>query len=325
MRERENEKRAAEGKGERRVGVEARKLGSCSDRTLLAMTEECVAVLEALHAQFDERREAVLCSGEPERPAGCSSLSAREVAAQQASGVLLLLSERGADSDGEQGEEHGSQLLPAVGANPRSCAGRGGKLCCDGCAEPRAGDDGCPARTGDEVLQSEGWRRSVRRSARRACEAPCTAAHTPPPPLTLQHLVACPRRAAIVFRARLRASITAELATSPCTAAWLRSNGRKELGAMLLSLFPIAAGTSLAEQQLHSTRLMCGVFTRRQARAAGRSLWFATAEDGLPPLIKLRMQCLEHCNTFFSHRKERAIAACLLYTSDAADEEDSVD
>ena len=61
MRERENEKRAAEGKGERRVGVEARKLGSCSDRTLLAMTEECVAVLEALQAQFDERLEALLC------------------------------------------------------------------------------------------------------------------------------------------------------------------------------------------------------------------------------------------------------------------------
>jgi len=139
--------------------------------------------------------------------------------------------------------------------------------------------------------------------------APCTAAHTPPPPLTLQHLVACPRRAATAFRARLRASITAGLATSPCTAAWFRSNGRKELGAMLLSLFPIAAGTSLAGQQLHSSRLLCGAFTRRQARAAGRSLGFATAEDGLPPLIKLRMQCLEHCNTFFSHRKERAIAA----------------
>ena len=49
-REKENEERAAEGKGERRVGVEARKLGSCSDRTLLAMAEECVAVLEALQA-----------------------------------------------------------------------------------------------------------------------------------------------------------------------------------------------------------------------------------------------------------------------------------
>src|SRR5665648_1039562 len=171
MRERENEKRAAEGKGERRVGVEARKLGSCSDRTLLAMTEECVAVLEALHAQFDERREAVLCSGESKRPAGCSSLSAREGAAQQARGVELLPSRRGAGSDGEQGEEHGSQLLPAVGAKPRSCAGRSGKPCCDGCAEPSAECGGCPAGTGDEVLQSEGWRWSVRRSARRASVA----------------------------------------------------------------------------------------------------------------------------------------------------------
>src|SRR5665648_1076171 len=149
MRERENEKRAAEGKGERRVGVEARKLGSCSDRTLLAMAEECVAVLEALQAQFDKRLEAVLCSGEPERPGGCSSLSAREGAAQQASGVELLLSKRGAGSDGDPGEEHGSQLLPAVGAKPRSCAGRGGKLCCDGCAEPRAEDDGCLLYTSD--------------------------------------------------------------------------------------------------------------------------------------------------------------------------------
>src|SRR5665648_346736 len=171
MRERENEKRAAEGKGEGRVSVEARKLGSCSDRTLLAIAEECVAVLEALQAQLDERLEAVLCSGESERPAGCSSLSAREGAAQQASGVELLLSERGAGSDGEQGEEHGAQLLPAVGAKPCGCAGRVGKLCCDGCAEPGAEYCGCPARTGDEVLQSEGWRWSGRRSARRACEA----------------------------------------------------------------------------------------------------------------------------------------------------------
>jgi len=138
---------------------------------------------------------------------------------------------------------------------------------------------------------------------------PCTAAHAPPQAFTLQHLVACPHRAAIAFRARLRAAITAELATSPCTAAWLRSNGGKELGAMLLSLLRIAAAASLAEQHLHSTRLLCGAFTRRQARAAARSLGFATAEDGRQPLINLRLQCLEHCNTFFSHRKERAIAA----------------
>src|SRR5680860_1560136 len=140
------------------------------------------------------------------------------------------------------------------------------------------------------------------RRAERIAHTPCSASPACHALLRTLHLK--PSRSSTSSLA-----LTAELATSPCTAAWLRSNGGKELGAMLLSLLRIAAAASLAEQHLHSTRLLCGAFTRRQARAAARSLGFATAEDGRQPLINLRLQCLEHCNTFFSHRKERAIAA----------------
>jgi hypothetical protein len=139
--------------------------------------------------------------------------------------------------------------------------------------------------------------------------APCSAAGAAMQAFTLQHLTVCTQRSAAAFRVRLRDAITALLAASPCTAAWLAAHGRKELSAMLLCLFPIPAGATVAEQQLHSTRLLCGAFTSAQARAATKLLGFASAEDGRLSLVHLRLRCLEHCTTFFSDRKERAIAA----------------
>jgi hypothetical protein len=98
------------------------------------------------------------------------------------------------------------------------------------------------------------------------------------------------------------------LSSADCTSGWLRVNSRLELGALLVSLFPIAASAPVEEQRRHLARLICGAFTNRQATAAAKSLGFDPAEAGRATLRQLRLLCLEHIKTVFSDRKEIARA-----------------
>ena len=98
------------------------------------------------------------------------------------------------------------------------------------------------------------------------------------------------------------------LPSADCTGGWLRVNSRLELGALLVSLFPIAASAPIKEQRHHLTRLICGAFTNRQATAAAKSLGFDSAEAGRATLRQLRLLCLEHIEKVFSDRMEIARA-----------------
>jgi hypothetical protein len=124
----------------------------------------------------------------------------------------------------------------------------------------------------------------------------------------LSHPVECPAPDGVTFRSKLRHSILRVLSSADCTGGWLRVNSRLELGALLVSLFPIAASAPAEEQLRHLARLICGAFTNRQATAAAKSLGFDSAEAGRASLRQLCLLCLEHIETVFSDRKEIARA-----------------
>jgi hypothetical protein len=126
--------------------------------------------------------------------------------------------------------------------------------------------------------------------------------------LDLSHLASCPAPDGIAFRSQMRRDILRLLASADCTRDWLHANRRLELGALLLSLFPIAASAPADEQRRHLARLICGAFTNRQAAAAAKSLGFDSAEAGRATLRQLRLLCLEHIDKVFSDRKEAARA-----------------
>jgi hypothetical protein len=129
--------------------------------------------------------------------------------------------------------------------------------------------------------------------------------------LSLSHLADCPAPDGIAFRSKLRRAILRLLSSTDCTdctSGWLRVKSRLELGALLLSSFPIAASAPVEEQRRHLTRLICGAFTNRQATAAAKSLGFDSAEAGRATLRQLRLLCLEHIEKVFSDRKEIARA-----------------
>ena len=109
---------------------------------------------------------------------------------------------------------------------------------------------------------------------------------------SLSHLADCPAPEGVAFRSKLRRAILRLLSSPNCSSGWLRVNSRLELGALLLSLFPITASAPAEEQRRHLTRLICGAFTNRQATAAAKSLGFDSAEAGRATLRQLRLLCL---------------------------------
>jgi tRNA(Arg) A34 adenosine deaminase TadA len=122
---------------------------------------------------------------------------------------------------------------------------------------------------------------------------------------TLEHLASCPAASGTRFRADLQRDVLRTLASDPCTADWLRAHGRLALPALLLRLMPVPAESDvgppvLVAKHRHLTRVMCGVFSARQANAAAKSLGFATAEDGRHLLQQLRLRCLDRVGAFFS-------------------------
>ena len=88
--------------------------------------------------------------------------------------------------------------------------------------------------------------------------------------LSLSHLADCQAPDGVAFRSKLRRSILRLLSSTGCTSSWLRVNSRLELGALLVSLFHIAASALVEEQRRHLTRLICGAFTNRRASAAAK-------------------------------------------------------
>ena len=93
-----------------------------------------------------------------------------------------------------------------------------------------------------------------------------------------------------------------------CTRPWLDATRGLTVFDLLLSLFPIPAAVSNAEQQRHFTCLLVGAFTRRQANAAAKSAGFASGEEGRACLLRLRLLCLEHIARTFGRWKEAACA-----------------
>jgi hypothetical protein len=124
--------------------------------------------------------------------------------------------------------------------------------------------------------------------------------------LTLEHLVVCRADVGVSFRFNLHCDILAVLKREACTAEWRRKHANMHLRQHLLILFPFPASASDQEQVRHRTRTLCGAFTQSQATAAAKQLGFASATDGRPTMLQIRLLCLQHIDTLFSSLKEKA-------------------
>jgi hypothetical protein len=73
---------------------------------------------------------------------------------------------------------------------------------------------------------------------------------------------------------------------------------------MILNLWATVGGIRISNLFLLMNRMICGAFTRSQGTSASRLLGFASAQDGIPTLLELRLLCLNHIDTLFSGLKE---------------------
>ncbi len=74
----------------------------------------------------------------------------------------------------------------------------------------------------------------------------------------------------------------------------------------LLPLFPFPPSAADQEQVRHRARTLCGAFTKSQATAAAKQLGFASAADGRPTMLQIRLLCLQHIDTLFGSLKKKA-------------------
>lgn len=114
--------------------------------------------------------------------------------------------------------------------------------------------------------------------------------------LTLTHLVTCLDHT--VFRYNQRIAVLALLASDARTSSWTRCLMHQHLPLMelLLQLFPLPLDTS---PDKHFARVLCGVFSSRQANAASKSLGFACAEDSRRLMQQLRLICVKGVHNLF--------------------------
>jgi hypothetical protein len=125
-------------------------------------------------------------------------------------------------------------------------------------------------------------------------------------PRSLGHLFDCVSIDSIIFQHETAILVRDCFGADPCTRGWLHASRRLPLRALLLSLFPLPAAASHAEQQRYFTCLLVGAFTRRQANAAAKLAGFASGEDGRACLLQLRLRCLEHVGHAFGRWKAAA-------------------
>ena len=112
--------------------------------------------------------------------------------------------------------------------------------------------------------------------------------------LTLTHLTDCADNA--VFRLNQRVAVLIVLSSFGWTQAWVDPRRHLPLTELLVELFPRLPDTPM---HLHITRVMCGVFSSRQANAALKSLGCIRALDGRQLMLQLRLCCVDGVQTFF--------------------------
>jgi hypothetical protein len=116
--------------------------------------------------------------------------------------------------------------------------------------------------------------------------------------LTLTHLTECADNT--VFRLSQRVAVLTLLSSYAWTQPWLDVRLHLSLSELLLELFPRPPDTPM---HLHITRIMCGVFSARQANAALKSIGCTRAQDGRRLMLELRLCCVDGVQIFFQALK----------------------
>jgi len=125
--------------------------------------------------------------------------------------------------------------------------------------------------------------------------APCKV------PLTLSHLAGeCPTAECALFRMQQKIDLLKLLSSDAQTKTWINSNRHLSLSALLLLLFPAPPDVP---NNLHFTRIMCGVFSAQQSNAAAKLLGFASAKDGRRLMQQIHLCCLDGVHHFYSALK----------------------
>jgi hypothetical protein len=120
-------------------------------------------------------------------------------------------------------------------------------------------------------------------------------------PLTLSHLAGeCPTAECALFRMQQKIDLLKLLSSDAQTKTWINSIRHLSLSALLLLLFPAPPDVP---NNLHFTRIMCGVFSAQQSNAAAKLLGFASAKDGRRLMQQIHLCCLDGVHHFYSALK----------------------
>jgi ribonuclease HI len=139
------------------------------------------------------------------------------------------------------------------------------------------------------------WQQSADGSSRQVKPLWCASCNVA---LTLTHLTECADNA--VFRLNQRVAVLTLLSSYSWTQPWLDGRRQLSLTELLAQLFPQPPDTPM---HLHITRIMCGVFSARQANAALKSLDCPRTQDGLKLMLELRLCCVDGVQSFFQALK----------------------
>ena len=118
--------------------------------------------------------------------------------------------------------------------------------------------------------------------------------------LTLAHLAVCKAPDDVSFRAAQKLTMINLIDCDPATSRWLRVLQHLPLTDLLTRLFPPPPG---APNDLHITRVMCGVFSTRQANAALKQIGGTNAKHGRQLMQQLRLCCLHGLHQHFNALK----------------------
>ena len=118
--------------------------------------------------------------------------------------------------------------------------------------------------------------------------------------LTLTHLAVCKAPDGVSFRDAHKRGVLDQLDCDPATTRWRQVHQHLPLTDLLARLFPPPPGVP---NDLHITRVMCGVFSTRQANAALKLLGVTNAKDGRQLMRQLRLCCLDGLHQHFNALK----------------------
>jgi len=116
--------------------------------------------------------------------------------------------------------------------------------------------------------------------------------------LTVTHLAHCADNA--VFRLNHRVALLSTLSSCADARPWVDARRHLRLAELLAQLFP---QPSDSPTHLHVTRVMCGVFSARQANAALKTLGCTSAHEAQKLMLRVRLCCVDGVHTFFQALK----------------------